>query len=175
MAEDAPAAAAKADPKADAPAKPPGKLGGAAKVGGLVLTVMLIEAGVLWVLLAPAEVAAVEQLPESETEDLAEVSVDEFSTTNARAVPGRLVHLTFTLTAVVPADRTADFERAVGTEHSARVREAVLEVARAAGSEDLDDPRLTDFKRDLADAVNTVLREDLVRELAVSQFKALEQ
>ena len=167
-----------ADPKADADAggaKPPGKFGGVAKLGGLILTVMLVEAGVLWVLLAPAEAAAVEALPEAEAEELAEVAVDEFATTNARAVPGRLVHLTFTLTAVVPADRTADFERAVTTDHSARVREAVLETARAAGSEDLDDPRLRNFKRDLADAVNTVLREDLVRELAVSQFKALEQ
>ena len=169
MADDAPAA------DADEAAKPPGKLAGAAKVAGLVLTVMLVEAGALWVVLAPAEAAAVEDLPAAAVEDVAEVAVDEFSTTNARAVPGRLVHLTFTLTAVVPADRTADFERAVSTEHSARVREAVLEVARAAGSDDLDDPRLAAFKRDLADAVNTVLREDLVREMAVSQFKAMEQ
>ena len=167
MADDAPAA--------DEAEKPAGKAAGMVKVAGLVLTVMLVEAGVLWVVLAPAEAAAVEDLPAAEIEDVAEVAVDEFSTTNARAVPGRLTHLTFTLTAVVPADRTADFETAVGVEHSARVREAVLEVARAAGSDDLDDPRLAAFKRDLADAVNTVLREDLVREMAVSRFKAMEQ
>ena len=167
-----------AAPAADTPegaAKPPGKLGGPLKVGGAILTVMLVEAGVLWVLLAPAEAAAVEELPAVEVEDLAEVPVDEFSTTNARAVPGRLVHLTFTLTAVVPAGRAGEFEAAVTADRSARVRAAVLEVARAAGSDDLDDPRLAAFKRNLADAVNTVLREDLVREMAVSQFKALEQ
>ena len=175
MADDAPAADPDAAGAEDGGAKPPGKLGGLLKVGGLVLTVMLVEAGVLWVLLAPAEAAAVEDLPAAESEDLAEVAVDEFSTTNARAIPGRLVHLTFSLTAVVPAGRTADFEAAVTEKHSARVRQAVLEVARAAGSDDLDDPRLAAFKRDLADAVNIVLREDLVREVAVAQFKALEQ
>ena len=171
MADDAPPA----DTGADDAGKVPGKFGGLAKVGGLVLTVMLVEAGVLWVLLAPAEAAAVEDLPAAVVEDVAEVALDEFSTTNARAVPGRLVHLTFSLTAVVAADRAADFGTETTEKHAARVREAVLEVARAAGSEDLDDPRLAAFKRDLADAVNTVLREDLVREMAVSQFKALEQ
>ncbi len=83
------------DPSPDAaPEKAPNKLGGPAKLAGLVLTVMLIEAGVLYVLLAPAEAVAVEQLPDAATEELAEVEVDSFSTTNARAIPGRLVHLT---------------------------------------------------------------------------------
>ena len=174
---DAPAPAANPDAPADGgDAKPSGgKLAGPAKLAGLVLTVMLVEAGVLYVLLAPAEAAAVEALPAAETEEVAEVAVDSFSTTNARAVPGRLVHLTFRLTAVVPAGRAAEVAEAVGGPYQARVRQAVLEVARAADSAALDDPRLRSFKRELADAVNTVLREDVVRTAVLSEFKALEQ
>ncbi|MFH5803814.1 hypothetical protein [Alienimonas sp. DA493] len=168
-----------ADAPEDAPSddekKAPGKLGGAAKIAGLVLTVMLVEAGVLYVLLAPEEVVAEEQLPDAATEELAEVAVDAFTTTNARAIPGRLVHLTFRLTAVVPAHRAEEIKESVGGAFQARIRQSVLEVARAATSDDLDDPRLRGFKGDLADAMNTVLREDVVRTAVVSEFKALEQ
>jgi len=168
---DAPADA----PSEDAPKKSGGKLGGPAKIAGLVLTVMLIEAGVLYVLLAPAEAVAVEELPDAKSEELAEVEVDAFSTTNARAIPGRLVHLTFRLTAVVPQERADTMQDSVSGAYKARIRQAVLEVARAADSDDLDDPRLRGFKTDLADAVNTVMREDVVRTAVVSEFKALEQ
>ena len=166
------------DAKSDAPdgeKKAGGKLGGPAKIAGLVLTVMLVEAGVLYVLLAPAEAAAVEELPSWETEEVAEVPLEPFATTNARAVPGRLTHLSFTLTAVVPASRSAEFAEAAEGGHQARLRQAVLEVARAADADALDDPRLTDFKRSLTDAMNVALREDLVRGAVVSEFKALEQ
>ncbi|NNJ27658.1 hypothetical protein [Alienimonas chondri] len=168
---------APAEPEADADAakKPPSKLGGVAKIAGLVLTVMLVEAGVLYVLLAPTEAVATEELPDANTEELAEVEIDTFSTTNARAIPGRLVHLTFRLTAIVPSDRSGDVGESVSGSFKARIRQAVMEVARAATSDDLDDPRLRGFKGDLADAVNTVLREDVVRTAVVSEFKALEQ
>lgn len=169
-----------ADAPADAPSDADAKtrsrgLGGPAKLAGLMLTVMLVEAGVLYVLLAPEEAVAVEELPDADAEELAEVEVDSFSTTNARAIPGRLVHLTFRLTAVVPQARAGTVRDAVGGTFKARIRQAVLEVARAADSEDLDDPRLRGFKSDLADAVNTVMREDVVRTAVVSEFKALEQ
>ena len=172
---DAPADPPSDDAADDAAKKPARKLGGPAKLAGLVLTVMLVEAGVLYVLLAPAEAVAVEQLPDAATEKLAEVEVDAFSTTNARAIPGRLVHLTFRLTAVVPAARVDEVGDSVTGTYKARIRQAVLEVARAAASDDLDDPRLRGFKSNLADAVNTVLREDVVRTAVVSEFKALEQ
>ena len=163
---------------ADAPKKgggKGGKLGGPAKLAGLILTVMLVEAGVLYVLLAPAEAVAVEELPAADREPLAEVAIDSFSTTNARAIPGRLTHLTFRLTVVVPETRAVEVETSVGGPYQARVRQAVLETARAADADHLDDPRLREFKRTLADAVNVVLGEDLVRTAVVSEFKALEQ
>ncbi|MEM9702107.1 MAG: flagellar basal body-associated FliL family protein [Planctomycetota bacterium] len=167
------------DPEADADEsgekKPKRKFGGPAKIAGLVLTVMLVEAGVLYVLLAPAEAVAVEDLPDSKTEELAEVEIDAFTTTNARAIVGRTVHLTFELTIVVPKERVDDVGESVTGSFKARIRQAVLEVARAANSDDLDDPRLRGFKTDLANAVNTVLKEDVVRNAVVSEFKALEQ
>ena len=174
-APDAKKPAAKTPDGADRAAAKSG--GGAVKVAGLVLGVMLAEAAVLYFVLAPAGTAAADVLPGEERRDadVAEVAVGDFSTTNAKAVPGSLVHLTFKLTALVPEDRVADFTRAIEEQHPARVRQAANEVARAAEIAELDDPRLTALKSRLRAAVNTVIGESLVREFVVAEFKALEQ
>ena len=163
--------------KGDTDEAAPGRGGGVLKVAGLVLGVMLAEAAVLYFVLAPADTAAADVLPGEERRDanVTEVAVGDFSTTNAKAVPGSLVHLTFKLTALVPEDRVADFTRAIEEQHPARVKQAANEVARAAEIADLDDPRLTALKARLRASVNTVIGESLVREFVVSEFKALEQ
>src|SRR5690606_19474065 len=78
--------------------------------------------------------------------DAVEVVIDSFSTTNSRAAPGSVIHLTFKLTAVVPRGQEMSFEHAANQQSNARVRQAVLKVARSAGLDDLNDPKLTTMK-----------------------------
>jgi flagellar basal body-associated protein FliL len=104
-----------------------------------------------------------------------EVLVDSFSTTNSRAAPGSVIHLTFKLTAVVPSGQDVSFEHAANQHHNARVRQAVLKVARSASLEDLNDPNLTTVKRQLREEINKVLRKSYVTEVVISDFKTIEQ
>ena len=166
-----------AEPAAAAAPKP-GLLGKPAVLGGLMLAVMLIEFGVLYFLLpgaatdpaAAAEVAAAE-----EASDAVEVNIDSFSTTNGRAAPGSVVHISFKLVALVAAGEGAAFDAAANTDHKARVRQAVYQVARSASLDDLNDPGLTTIRRKLREHINKVLRKSYLTEVVISDFKTMEQ
>ena len=67
------------------------------------------------------------------------------------------------------------FETAANQHHNARVRQAVLKVARSASLEDLNDPNLTTIKRQLREEINKVLRKSYVTEVVISDFKTMEQ
>lgn len=114
-------------------------------------------------------------LTTEEGSDAVEVAIDSFSTTNSRAAPGSVIHLTFKLTAVVAAGQDMAFEHAANQHHNARVRQAVLKVARSASLEDLNDPNLTTIKRQLREEINKVLRKSYVTEVVISDFKTMEQ
>jgi hypothetical protein len=144
--------------------------------GVLLLVVSLGMAGTFLVLLkgddTPTDGV---ELPAEEGSDAVEVTIDSFSTTNGRAAPGSVIHLTFKLTAVVGRGQDVAFEAAANQHHSARVRQAVLKVARSASLEDLNDPNLTTVKRQLREEINKVLRKSYITEIVISDFKTMEQ
>ncbi len=145
-------------------------------LGVLLLVVSAGMAGTFLVLLSDDETAHDElALTADEGSDAVEVTVDSFSTTNSRAAPGSVIHLTFKLTAVVSSGQDIEFEHAANQHHNARVRQAVLKVARSANLEDLNDPNLTTIKRQLREEINKVLRKSYVTEVVISDFKTMEQ
>jgi flagellar basal body-associated protein FliL len=160
-------------------------LGRPALAAVLLLVVSAAMAGAfLWLLPAGAsehvdDAAAGGEDPDhgttSDGPETVEVLVDSFSTTNSRAAPGSVIHLTFKLTAVVPSGQDVSFEHAANQHHNARVRQAVLKVARSASLEDLNDPNLTTVKRQLREEINKVLRKSYVTEVVISDFKTIEQ
>ncbi|HEX6984464.1 MAG TPA: flagellar basal body-associated FliL family protein [Planctomycetaceae bacterium] len=111
---------------------------------------------------------------EGEGPDSVEVLIDTFSTTNSRAAPGTVVHVTFKLTGVVPAGQEVAFEHAANQHHNTRVRQAVEKVARSASLDDLTDPNLTTVKRQLREEINKVLRKSYLTEVVISDFKTIE-
>ena len=161
-----------------AAAPKPGLLGKPAVLGGLMVAVMIIEFGVLYFLLpgpTPDPAAAVDAAAQEEAADAVEVAVDAFSTTNGRAAPGSVIHISFKLVALVAAGEGAAFDLAANTNHKARVRQAVYQVARSASLEDLNDPNLTTIRRQLREQINKVLRKSFVTEVVISDFKTMEQ
>jgi flagellar basal body-associated protein FliL len=144
--------------------------------GALLLVVSAGMAGTFLVLLHDDEAHKDElALTTEEGNDAVEVTVDTFSTTNSRAAPGAVIHLTFKLTAVVAKGQDVAFETAANQHHNARVRQSVLKVARSASLEDLNDPNLTTIKRQLREEINKVLRKSYVTEVVISDFKTMEQ
>jgi flagellar basal body-associated protein FliL len=175
---------------APAEEKKTGLLGKPLVLGVLLLVVMAAEAGVFLLLLpAPAHTESAEEEhgdghgggghgghgASDEGHDTVEVIVDTFSTTNSKAAPGATVHLTFKLTAVVPSGQDVAFEHAANQAHKAQVRDSVIRVARSARLEDLSDPALTTLKRQLREEINKVLKKSYVSEVAISEFKVMEQ
>lgn len=74
-------------------------------LGVLLLVVSAGMAGTLLVLLNGDEAHEDElALTTEEGSDAVEVAIDSFSTTNSRAAPGSVIHVTFKLTAVVASD-----------------------------------------------------------------------
>ncbi|MBA3313080.1 MAG: flagellar basal body-associated FliL family protein [Planctomycetaceae bacterium] len=144
--------------------------------GVLLLVVSSCMAGTFLVLMTDDDAHADEvELAADEGADAIEVAIDSFSTTNSRAAPGSVIHLSFKLTAVVGKGQDVAFENAANQHHSARVRQAVLKVARSASLEDLNDPNLTTVKRQLREEINNVLRKSYVAEIVISDFKTMEQ
>ena len=150
-------------------------LGKPAFIAALLLVVSAGMASAFLLLLPAAPDASALEAGFDEGIESVEVAIDSFSTTNSRAAPGSVIHLTFKLTAVVPARQQLDFEHAANQQHNARVRQAVLKVARSAGLEDLNDPSLATVKRQLREEINKVLHKSYVSEVVISDFKTMEQ
>lgn len=156
-----------------------GLLGRPAFLAVILLVVMAAEAGVLLLFLpGPAAEGHGEEgqaAANPEEPQAVEVMVDTFSTTNARAAPGTVIHVNFKLTAVVPSGQQMAFDHAANQEHNARVRQAVLKVCRNASLDDLNDPSLTSVRRQLREEINKVLRKSYVTEVVISDYKTMEQ
>ncbi|HID21458.1 MAG TPA: flagellar basal body-associated FliL family protein [Planctomycetaceae bacterium] len=155
-------------------------------VGGLIAFVMIAEAAVFYFLgigssragpdekgSAAGQAAVSEE--EEVQEEFAEVEIDTFSVTNTRAAADVVVHISFKLTAVVAKGQEIEFDQAANKTHKARVRQAVVEVARRATLEDLNDPSLSTFRRLIREKINKVLRRSYVVEAVISDFKTIEQ
>ena len=153
------------------------------KVLGLLVIVMAVEAAGIYLLIpAPAasatgaESEAGSSTPAAELSDTVEVPIDPpFNVTNSRAAPGSIIHITFRLVAVVSGRQQTAFADAVNVIHSARVRQAIVKVARSSSMEDLSDPELSTLKRLIREEINKVLRKSYVIEVVISDFKTMEQ
>ena len=156
-------------------------------IAGLLAFVMIAEAAVFYFLgIGPRQaspegkgngagspIAAADD--GEEQEEFAEVEVDTFNVTNTRAAADVVVHVSFKLTAVVAKGQEIEFDDAANKTHKARVRQAVVEVARRATLEDLNDPSLSTFRRLIREKINKVLRRSYVVEAVISEFKTIEQ
>jgi flagellar basal body-associated protein FliL len=155
------------------------------KTVGIIVAAVLAGAGVTYVLVSPVAPVAAETedhgghghaAPTEEvTPESVEVPIDTFNVSNRNALPGALIHLRFKLVAAVPAGQEAAFESAANGTMAARVRQAVLTVARNASMEDMRDAELSVLKRQIKEEVNKVLRKSLVSEVIISEFRTMEQ
>lgn len=195
----APEVAAPAAPAHDAAASGGGK-GGMVKIIGIVVAVMLLEGvGLFFVLGKGSSHAATSEHGDeghdshaaadshgghgghgghseaSSDSESAEVTLETFMTTNNRAAPGSIIHMTFRLVCIVQTAQKASFEHAANEEQRHRVRETILKVARSASMEDLSDPDLSSIKRLFREEINKVLRKSYVTEVVISDFKTIEQ
>ncbi|MEX0703456.1 MAG: hypothetical protein WD069_15275 [Planctomycetales bacterium] len=153
------------------------------RVLGLLAVVMLGQ-GLLMLLFLPAPPAkpANEEAsiaPDAAAGDLdlamVEVPIDAFNTTNSRATPGSVIHVSFKLVALVAANEREPFAAAVNNSYEARVREAVERVVRSTSLEDLRDPSYGTMKRRIKSDINKVLRKTYVIEAVIRDFKTMEQ
>ncbi len=123
------------------------------------------------------------QKPEEQTnaeEDLSdpdtvEVPIDSFSVSNSLAAPGSVIHVRFKLVATVADGQQITFAELVSKSKQARVHQAIIKVARSASLEDLQDPELSVFKRQIKEEINKVLHKSYVNDIIISQFRTMEQ
>lgn len=154
------------------------------QIAALLAVVMLAEAGVMYFLIpapanADAGTDAGAELAGDESAGLAvesvEVEIGSFSVTNSRATDGSIWHIGFNLYAVVPRAKQQEFIHAANDVHKARVRQAVVQVARSSNLDDLSDPGLNTIKRLLKEVINKVLQKSYITEVVISEFKTIEQ
>ncbi len=112
---------------------------------------------------------------ESDEPDSVEVEIDTFSISNSLAAPGSVIHVSFKLVATVASGQETAFGELVTQGKQARVRQAVIKVARSASLEDLQDPDLNVFKRQIKEEINKVLQKSYVNDVIVSTFRTMEQ
>lgn len=154
------------------------------KISGLVLLFIALEIGVLYFFFMPTptkgatEEGAVEQAAEIDesnaTDATAEVSIGNgFNCTNSRASKS-VIHIDFKLVGLVNKGQAVGFQDKL-KEHEARIRQAVIKVARSSNLEDLNDPNLSTIKRLIREEVNKVLRKSYVTEIVISDFSIMEQ
>ena len=143
----------------------------------VVVVSVLGSAGATYFLVKPAasaetEATAIEEEPEP---DLVEVVIDTFNVSNRVAAPGAVMHIRFKLVAGIPQGQDMSFDEAINKTMSARVREAIVGVARSCSMDDIQDPELNVIKRQIKEKINKVLRKSMVTEIFVSDFRTMEQ
>jgi flagellar basal body-associated protein FliL len=112
---------------------------------------------------------------EASEPDTVEVEVDSFSASNSLAAPGSVIHVRFNLVATVAKGQETTFAELVSKSKQARARQAVIKVARSASLEDLQDPELNVFKRQIKEEINKVLHKSYVNDVIISSFRTMEQ
>jgi flagellar basal body-associated protein FliL len=112
---------------------------------------------------------------ESSDPDTVEVRIDSFNTSNSLAAPGSVLHVRFDLVATVAEGQQTVFADLVSKGKQARVRQAVNKVARSASLEDLQDPELNVFKRQIKEEINKVLHKSYVNDVIIGSFTTMEQ
>lgn len=107
--------------------------------------------------------------------ETAEVPIESFMCTNNRASPGSIIHMSFKLSAVVATPQRDAFEKGANADNKARVRQAIIKVARSSNMEEMSDPDLSTMRRLFREEINKVLKKSYVIEVVVSDFKTIEQ
>jgi len=104
-----------------------------------------------------------------------EVNVDKINTSNSLAVPGSVLHISFTLVAIVSKNNVQPFKDDVLKEKKWRVKQAVIKVVRSASIDDLNDPELGTITRLIREEINKVLGKSYVTKVVIAEFRAMEQ
>lgn len=142
----------------------------------LILVTMIVSVGGTYFVLGGSnshEDSAAED--ESREPDSVEVEIDDFNASNSLAAPGAVIHIRFNLVATVAQGQEATFAELVSKGKKARVRQAVIKITRSASLEDLQDPELNVFKRQIKEEINKVLHKSYVNDVIISSFRTMEQ
>ena len=151
------------------------------RTAAIAVVLMLVQAGVMYVMLAPsgdAEAAqeAADQIADGMSDitagsDLIEVPFEPFAVTNSTADLGTLVHVNFELVAAVSAKNETTFRQAVEEDYKSRLRQAISQIARSAALEDLQDPDLNQLKRRIKEDLNKTLQSSYVVEVIIPKMQ----
>lgn len=179
--------------KADAPAAeaaPKKKLLGSKKVKiALIVVVVMALQAVAAALLLPkgqatpaagqsAEASHGGEEPKGEkaekTDNLIEAEIGSFSV-SLEENSGILWNISFKLYATVAKEAKSEFEDLVGERYKAHIKQAVVKIVRRSSIEDLRDPQLDLFKRNLKTEINNVLPERYVQEIIVFDIRTMQQ
>jgi flagellar basal body-associated protein FliL len=175
-------------PKADAPAAAPKKKrfgGKRLKIALIVLAVIALQAVGAALLLpkgqaTPASGQAAEAGHSTDDsraekpENLEEAEIGSFSV-SIEENSSLLWNVSFKLFATVAPAAKTEFADAVGERYKARIKQAVVKVVRRSSIEDLRDPQLDLFKRNLKTEINNVLPERYVQEIIVADIRTMQQ
>jgi flagellar basal body-associated protein FliL len=105
--------------------------------------------------------------------EVVEVPVGKFNPTLSYGVG--IVHVSFTLTAIVATDNRLPVLDALRDTHAARIRSAVDEAIRSSTLEDLADPKLYVVKRKIREEINHVLQKKYVIKVVLDQVRVMYQ
>jgi len=172
-------------PATEAVAKPKSGKKKLIVIAVIVLIVLAQLAVVYFFLLAPSakteekKTEAVEQLiptaGESALGDMVEVNIGtDFNCTNGKAHEGAVIHINFKVVALVNTNEEVNFKEAVKAA-DARIKEAVMIVARQADTEALNDPNLGSIKRLIREQINKILKKSYIREIVISEYSLIER
>ena len=157
------------------------------RIAAIAVVLMLGEAAVLYVLLAPsgdgeaAKDAAAAQIADGLSDiaagsDIVEVEFDPpFAVTNSTADLGTLVHVNFELVAGISTKNETTFRQAVEQDYKSRLRQAIVEITRSAALEDLQDPDLNQLKRRIKEDLNKTLQSSYVVEVIIPKIQVTVQ
>ncbi|MCA9093118.1 MAG: hypothetical protein KDA68_06500 [Planctomycetaceae bacterium] len=149
----------------------------------IVLIVLAQLAVVYYFLLAPSgkteekkpETELIATAGESALGDLVEVNIGtDFNCTNGKAHEGAVIHVNFKVVALVNKNEEVNFKDAVKAA-DARIKEAVMIVARQADTEALNDPNLGSIKRLIREQINKILKKSYIREIVISEYSLIER
>jgi flagellar basal body-associated protein FliL len=155
------------------------------KIGIIVPVVIALQAVAAMLLLpkgqaTPAAGQAAEaghsaEEPKAEKPDnLVEAEIGSFSV-SLEENSSILWNISFKLYAAVSPDAKNEFADAVGERYKARIKQAVVKVVRRSSIEDMRDPQLDLFKRNLKTEINNVLPERYVQEIIVADIRTMQQ
>jgi flagellar basal body-associated protein FliL len=141
----------------------------------LILVTMAVSVGGTYFVVGGSSQSDESNDEESNAPDTVEVEIDSFSASNSLAAPGSVIHIHFNLVATVAEGQETTFAELVSNGKQARVRQAVIKVTRSASLEDLQDPELNVFKRQIKEEINKVLHKSYINDVIISSFRTMEQ